>query len=205
MKTIVIPKVGRAFTHEIDKENQLSAMQSVVGGLIQPVCLGSVDIYVNEEGLLNGLPANPMATTLVQSIATEINSDVTQPWSYTSITQHFVGDAILVQCSGDENYLGLEVSQSLVSGYFTGSQNLDKCDVCQEREPVCDFGGNGKRWAALCDHCFNMYWNTTYIKMIESVTEGNLGLAEKLFQLLPRVGTGYGQILMDEEEWEKLA
>lgn len=204
MKTIVIPCVGRAFTHEIDKENQLKDMQAVVDGLIQPVCLGAMDIYVNEDGLPLSLPPNALTTTLVQSIALDLNKE-DKPWSPDRITQFFAGDAILVQCSEDENYLGLEVSQSLVSGYITGSQNLDKCDVCQEREPVCDIGDNGKRWAALCEYCFNRHWNTVFIKLMESANDKNLAEAERQFNMLPRFGTGHGQILMDEEEWSKLA
>jgi hypothetical protein len=61
----------------------LKRAQGVVGGLIQLVPLGkmSVDLYLNEEGKLNGLPQNPIATAL---------------WSEEyGLTDYIVGDVII--------------------------------------------------------------------------------------------------------------
>lgn len=46
-----------------DTDSGLSALQQIVGGNIELVPLdGSAYIYVNEEGLLDGLPVNELAT-----------------------------------------------------------------------------------------------------------------------------------------------
>lgn len=43
-------------------ENDLSAFQAVVGGYIEPVSGSFATVYVNEEGLIMGLPFNPTAS-----------------------------------------------------------------------------------------------------------------------------------------------
>jgi hypothetical protein len=48
----------------IEIDGSLSSMQSLVGGLIQPIdLLEDVTMWVNEEGLLIDLPYNHLATT----------------------------------------------------------------------------------------------------------------------------------------------
>lgn len=49
-------------------ENSLGSFQSVVGGYIEGVFGTVATIYVNEEGLLRGLPHNPLATSLANDI-----------------------------------------------------------------------------------------------------------------------------------------
>jgi len=47
----------------------LDQLQAAVGGLIEPVdafCAEGVQAYVNEEGLLRGLPINPAGTAAVK-------------------------------------------------------------------------------------------------------------------------------------------
>ena len=49
-----------------DKEPTLKEMQDFVGGLIQVLtgANGNEDIVINEEGKMNGLPMNIVATTM---------------------------------------------------------------------------------------------------------------------------------------------
>lgn len=47
-------------------ENSLGSFQAVVGGYIEGVIGRVATIYVNEEGLLIGLPPNPFATLFAQ-------------------------------------------------------------------------------------------------------------------------------------------
>jgi hypothetical protein len=42
----------------------LDSMQAVVGGLIEPIQFHDGTMYVNEEGLLESLPLNPVASKL---------------------------------------------------------------------------------------------------------------------------------------------
>jgi hypothetical protein len=44
--------------HGIGYKPDLETMQKAVGGLIERVQAGDVVLYVNEEGLLHGLPPN---------------------------------------------------------------------------------------------------------------------------------------------------
>ena len=54
-------------TKELTDNYELADLQKVVGGLIECVTLHKrlyVDMWVNEEGKLTGLPQNPIATAL---------------------------------------------------------------------------------------------------------------------------------------------
>lgn len=63
MLVVVINTDGTAVKQEID--GSLASMQAIVGGLIQPIDLvEDCTIWVNEEGLLLGLPYNYIATDL---------------------------------------------------------------------------------------------------------------------------------------------
>ena len=54
---IVVAPVGEApFETVID--NTLEAMQFLVGGYIEPIRVGDLDVWINEEGLIMNLPYN---------------------------------------------------------------------------------------------------------------------------------------------------
>lgn len=57
MRVLVVEPERRPEVREID--DSLKAMQDIVGGLIQPICLDdSVALICNDEGKLMNLPAN---------------------------------------------------------------------------------------------------------------------------------------------------
>lgn len=57
MRILVVEPERRPEVREID--DSLKAMQDIVGGLIQPICLDdSVALICNDEGKLMNLPAN---------------------------------------------------------------------------------------------------------------------------------------------------
>lgn len=57
MRVLVVEPEHRPEVREID--GSLEAMQNIVGGLIQPICLDdSVALICNDEGKLMNLPAN---------------------------------------------------------------------------------------------------------------------------------------------------
>lgn len=66
----------------VEIENDLSAMQDVVGGYIECVHMGDLDIWVNEEGRLIGLPFNrfvggvPLVGTIIVSGSTKDGATV---------------------------------------------------------------------------------------------------------------------------------
>jgi hypothetical protein len=65
MKALVIPAIGE--THEIDipegYPGHLDGLQGAVGGWIEYVpTQQNVTLYCNEEGKIEGLPPNPVAT-----------------------------------------------------------------------------------------------------------------------------------------------
>lgn len=61
MKGIVIPVEGPVREANVDG---YEAMKEVVGGWVEGVTLRQARMYVNEEGLLRGLPVNPRASAL---------------------------------------------------------------------------------------------------------------------------------------------
>lgn len=70
-------------------DSQLSVLQNAVGGLIEAVDLGdSLTMWVNEEGKLNGLPINAIATLLWEK--------------HFGFTDVIVGDVIFTGGTGDE-------------------------------------------------------------------------------------------------------
>ena len=72
LKAIIVDPDGTAREAEI--ENSLAAFQAVVGGYIEPVYGRVGTIYVNEEGLLLGLPFNQEATRFVRGIFGELHN-----------------------------------------------------------------------------------------------------------------------------------
>jgi hypothetical protein len=59
---VVIPATGPIRTQEID--GSLQAAQAIVGGYIEPVMSREGLMFVNEEGMLRGLPVNTTASLL---------------------------------------------------------------------------------------------------------------------------------------------
>jgi len=64
IKAVIVDPDGTIRDTEI--ENSLGSFQAVVGGYIEGVIGRVATIYVNEEGLLIGLPPNPLATLFAQ-------------------------------------------------------------------------------------------------------------------------------------------
>jgi hypothetical protein len=64
LRAITMDIAGNYEVVEIDRGDELSELQGVVGGYVE--CVTSADekvtIWVNEEGKLHGLPPNKMAT-----------------------------------------------------------------------------------------------------------------------------------------------
>lgn len=77
-------------------ESQLSTLQKAVGGYIEAVDLSdNLTMWVNEEGKLNGLPINAIATLLWEK--------------HFGFTDVIVGDVIFTGGTGDEGEtLGLD-------------------------------------------------------------------------------------------------
>jgi hypothetical protein len=66
IQAVIVDPDGTVRATEI--ENSLGSFQAVVGGYIQGVIGGASTIYVNEEGLLIGLPFNPVATLFAANV-----------------------------------------------------------------------------------------------------------------------------------------
>ena len=70
LKALIVDPDGT--TRETEIENSLATFQAVVEGYIEPVYARVGTIYVNEEGLLRGLPFNPRATVFARRILGEL-------------------------------------------------------------------------------------------------------------------------------------
>lgn len=66
IRAVIVDPDGTVRNTEI--ENSLGGFQAVVGGYIEGVFGNVATVYVNEEGLLMGLPPNPLATLFAQRI-----------------------------------------------------------------------------------------------------------------------------------------
>ena len=83
MKALIIRTNGTKELVDFEEGTFLNTAQKAVGGWIQLVELHSknIDLYLNEEGKLDGLPQNPIATAL---------------WSEDyGLTDYIVGDVII--------------------------------------------------------------------------------------------------------------
>lgn len=94
-KVLVITADGQ-ISPEADKEiNKIEYLQKVVGGWIEAVELNSFSfeciMWLNEEGKLDSLPINPLATTLFEH-------------SFGFGTDIIVGDVVLTGGYNDEGY-----------------------------------------------------------------------------------------------------
>ena len=66
LNAVIVDPDGTVRKAEI--ENSLGAFQAVVGGYIEAVCGDNATIYVNEEGLIQGLPYNDAASHFAQRV-----------------------------------------------------------------------------------------------------------------------------------------
>ncbi|CAB4129738.1 Protein of unknown function DUF3846 [uncultured Caudovirales phage] len=98
-KAVIIHTNGSKSVVEFNEETEYDVLSGAVGGYIERVTMrNEVDMWVNEEGKLNGLPQNPIATAIWQD-------------SYGN-TDVIVGDVIFTCDSDTEgNILGLSEAQ----------------------------------------------------------------------------------------------
>lgn len=62
---VIIYPDGSAIQADIHRPAELKTLQGLVGGYIDAApTAGNVSIYINDEGAINGLPQNRVATTL---------------------------------------------------------------------------------------------------------------------------------------------
>lgn len=89
-KVVIIPAEGEPYIQEIKgKTVDYETLSQGVGGWIECVGLDiNLDLWVNEEGKLNGLPINPVATLLWEK--------------YLGKTDIIVGDAVITAGSDNE-------------------------------------------------------------------------------------------------------
>ena len=66
IRAVIVDPDGTFRDTEIGSD--LASFQAVVGGYIEGVLGNVATMYVNEEGLLRALPANPIATQFAQFI-----------------------------------------------------------------------------------------------------------------------------------------
>ena len=107
-KVLKIPARGEWSFDEVETDGEggisLKAMQSMVGGDIERLCLqgpglDGLDLYLNEEGRLKGLSYNPKATILSMIL---MHGDC------------IVGDVFVCGSDAEGNSVGLTESQELV-------------------------------------------------------------------------------------------
>jgi hypothetical protein len=100
MKALIIKTDGTKEVALFTEGNFLNLAQATVGGWIQLVRLNNkgIDLYLNEEGKLDGLPQNPIATAL---------------WSEDyGLTDYIVGNVIITGGADHEgNTVGLTDGQ----------------------------------------------------------------------------------------------
>jgi len=172
-KGLVVPKQGRPFVTDI---GGLKDMQSVVGGLIQPVNCEKFDIYLNEEGLLRNLNLNIGVTKLIHSMQSNslLQGRTVHELMYEldnaeangklisrlvdAVAEPYVGDA-LIMGKVDENGETTSITRSALNGWFTEWLDDSTCVACEEGEPCFDakvvFRQHG-RWGQFCSTCYAM-------------------------------------------------
>lgn len=98
-KAVVIKANGAKSVVEFNEDNSYEILSGTVGGYIQCVTMkDGLDIWLNEEGKLIGLPYNPIGTAI---------------WADSyGTTDIIVGDIIITSGADDEgNTLGLSDEQ----------------------------------------------------------------------------------------------
>lgn len=53
---------------KMDKKPTLEDMQKIVGGYIEPIRMGRNTLWINENGIMQGLQTNKLASNLVNKI-----------------------------------------------------------------------------------------------------------------------------------------
>ena len=110
-KAVIITTEGEKSIVEFEKGNSYDLLRDTVGGLIQCVTLtdkGSVDMWLNEEGKVIGLPQNPIATALWDDLYPD--------------TDFMVGDIILTQSDDEGETIGLTDEQ--IQFFMSYTRNL---------------------------------------------------------------------------------
>lgn len=111
MKAVIIKANKEREVVEFSPETCYTTLRDAVGGLIDCVSLPSqgLDLWVNDEGLLEGLPINPVASAL---------------WygeGYLKEPQPLVGDVIITGVADDEGN-----TQGLTDEQVQGLLDYDK-------------------------------------------------------------------------------
>lgn len=65
IKAVIVHPKGVVTVADI--EDSLESFQHIVGGYIEPVFGDDYLVYVNEEGMVRGLPYNPLATEFTKN------------------------------------------------------------------------------------------------------------------------------------------
>lgn len=143
MRVLVVEPEHRPEVRKID--DSLTAMQEIVGGLIQSVYLdGSVALVCHDEGKLMNLPANRALRDENGQIY-----DIVCRWRCNMKVQAYIhslkdhehdrqGEAEIIECIGDNLYLAEAngIRCTAIFNFFTGAYYVD------------DVYGNFKRWTA---------------------------------------------------------
>jgi hypothetical protein len=98
-KAVIIKATGEKSVVEFNESTAYATLSGAVGGWIECVGLeNGLDLWVNEEGKLTGLPQNPVATAL---------------WADSyGMTDVIMGDVIITSGTDNEgNTLGLNEEQ----------------------------------------------------------------------------------------------
>jgi hypothetical protein len=99
----------------------LTNKQKAVGGLIELVALEEgMTAYVNEQGLLNSLPKNPLATIQFR------NANVFDTYLFEN--QEVLGN-VLFRCESEQQYKLLEASLKLAKQVSILEQSMEDSDV----------------------------------------------------------------------------
>ena len=98
----------------VEYEDKLEVLQQMVGGLIEyvPVC-NNIDMIINDEGKLEGLDINPLATIL---------------FSY----DYIVGDALIVGINDEGENISL-TDKEIERILFVIKNNLKNCEGIREK------------------------------------------------------------------------
>ena len=110
-KAVVLSTDGTVRSIDIDPSNELTQLQSLVGGYIQAVTLpNGVTMWLNEEGKLHGLEHNSSAQRLFDR-------------SFGAGYDLIVGDAVLMGGADEEgDTLGLTEEQVALYTYALSAQ-----------------------------------------------------------------------------------
>lgn len=84
----------------------LKALQTFVGGWVEVVALKNATMYVNEEGLIHGLPRNDLATEIAHRYGRLPKSD------------HIVGDVVIVGPADPETGHDTDLPESVQSKIY---------------------------------------------------------------------------------------